>query len=167
MSLLWRKPIPICQVHKHYHCIGHLPNSYLLKDGYTRNGPGSRGQRTHISMWTLRAPLVSIYSKILNLSLKALKERFSATKKKNVLFLCILIRERYQIFTQEVNVCKCSQTAWIYEKWDWVMKAADSKVYSRNMSSTLASTAFLSSFSYKPEDSTVSRLTHCLLQSLD
>lgn len=82
MSLLWRKPFPICQVHKHNHCISHLSNSYLLKDSYTWNGPGSRGQRTHISTWTLRAPLVSIHSKILNLSLKALKDRFSATKKK-------------------------------------------------------------------------------------
>lgn len=122
-----------------------------------------RGQRTHRNMWTLRASLVSIQTKILNLSLKALKDRFSTTKIKNVLFLYIIIshRERHQIFTQEVTVCKCSQIAWKYEKWDWVMKAAKSKVYSRNMSPTL------SSYCHKPEESTVSRPTPGLLQPLD
>lgn len=70
-------------------------------------------KNTHVNMWTLGAPLVSIHNKISNLSLKALKERFSTTKNKSALFLCIVIshREKYQIFTQEINVCKCSQTA--------------------------------------------------------
>lgn len=44
---------PMCQVYKHYQCIGYLSDSYLLKGGYTWNGLGSKGQSTHGSMWTL------------------------------------------------------------------------------------------------------------------
>lgn len=42
-----------------------------------------QGTNNTLSMWTLRAPLVSSHSKILNLNLKALKEVFSYKRKKS------------------------------------------------------------------------------------